>query len=589
VSCIARASSVRVPSPSASGTRRDYERRETSSEGTAGLFDQLLKRYPDMKRQIVAAYCDQGKRLKDIHRLMLVSLAGAGMGPAEYPFNRRRQAAGALYRFCHSLQSERFRQIAFVRHGRDAGRRADKTTPSETSRHIVRPYARVEADGHKLDALFVLTIEGPDGICRTVTLHRLIVIALIDVASRAILGFSLCLNRTESQSDLLTAIERSLSDAPPLEVTEPGLSARADSGLPVHRIPNCSFRIPDEVAFDNSLAASSFPWQDRLAEHLHCRINVGTAGAPEGRGIVESFFKKLTQNGYQRLPSTSGGSARSPKRRDPEAKAHRFYLTLTAAEQLLQVVVSEYNNTVHGTTHHTPLDYIRAWDAGGGLIRRLPRAGRALEFLHERTLRLPVRGGVETGTRPYVQYLGARYRNPQLANFAPSAGLSLTASFDSRNIALMRIFLPTGEPLGMVRAQGRWGLSPHSVKTRRAILSLEKAGILAPVMADPIESYLAHLTQAARTHRAAANELVRVRRERGDPAQCPEVTDRLRQPPRAAITPTAPVMAPEDLRAVSVPENGGLPTASSRRSIPVPEFQLTLGAGVKIHRPVRGG
>lgn len=220
--------------------QREYDRRETSNDGTAGLFAQLLKRHPTVRQKIVIAYCEEGKRIKDIHRMMLASLATAGVGPDEYPFNRRRRAAGALHRFCHSLQNDRFRQIAFVRHGRDAGRRADVTTPSEVSRHIVRPYTRVEVDGHKIDALFVLTIEGPDGICRTVTLQRLIAISLIDAASRAILGFSLCLNRTESQADLLTAIERSLSDAPPLEITEPGLCPRAGSGLPVHLIPNCS-------------------------------------------------------------------------------------------------------------------------------------------------------------------------------------------------------------------------------------------------------------------------------------------------------------------------------------------------------------
>jgi putative transposase len=570
--------------------RRAYERSETSDTGTAGLFTQLLKRYPEVKRQIVTAYCQQGKRLKDIHRIMLVSLAAAGVTPEEYPFNRRRRAAGALHRFCQSLQNERFRQIAFARYGRDAGRRADKTTAFEMARHIIRPYTRIEVDGHRIDALFVLTIDGPDGVSRTVTLRRLVAISVIDVASRAILGFSLCLNHTESQSDLLTAIERSLSDAPPLHITESGLSPRAGSGLPAHLVPNCSFRLPDEIAFDNSLAACSLPWQDRLAEHLQCRVNVGTAGAPEGRAIIESYHKKLTENGYQRLPSTTGSSARSPKRRAPEAKAHHYHLTLSAAEQLLQVIIGEYNNTVHGTTHCTPLDYIRRWDTGEGLIRRLPKCARTLDFLYQRTSRLPVRGGVKTGMRPYLQFLGARYRNEQLANSGQLTGTYLTVCYDCRNIALMRLFLPNGEPLGIVRAQGRWGLSPHSLKTRRAILLLEKSGMLAPITADPIETYLAHLADAARNRRAAANELVRVKRERSEPVEASEGGER-HEPPghpsevessRSLLIMTSKVPPP-------VPKVSGRQSTALGSGRRTSGFQLTLGAGGKIRRAVRGG
>src|SRR5258708_30681504 len=99
----------------------------------------------------------------------------------------------------------------------------------------------------------------------------------------------------------------------------------------------------------------------------------------------------------------------------------------------------------------------------------------------------------------------------------------------------MRVFLPSGERLGIVRAQGRWGLSPHSLKTRKAILSLEKAGLLSPVTADPLEGYLAHLKQAAKTHRAAANELVRVQRERGESAEVPDVTNKGDQARRTIV------------------------------------------------------
>jgi hypothetical protein len=39
-----------------------------------------------VRQKIVTAYCEEGKRIKDIHRMMLASLATAGVGLEEYPY-----------------------------------------------------------------------------------------------------------------------------------------------------------------------------------------------------------------------------------------------------------------------------------------------------------------------------------------------------------------------------------------------------------------------------------------------------------------------------------------------------------------------
>src|SRR6266702_946455 len=176
----------------------------------------------------------------------------------------------------------------------------------------------------------------------------------------------------------------------------------------------------------------------------------------------------------------------------------------------------------------------------------------------------------------------ARLRNPELASNGQAVGTYLTACYDSRNIALMRVFLPSGEPLGIVRAQGRWGLSPHSLKTRKAILSLEKAGLLSPVTADPLEGYLAHLKQAAKTHRAAANEFVRVQRERGESAEVPEMKNNGDMAPRTIVeNPLGPI-ARTDHDAPPPAARGEAPIMTHRAVARGHGFQLTLGTGVKI-------
>jgi len=569
-----------------------YTRHQEGGAGTAGIFKQLLRRFPDIQAQIVDAYCRRGKRLKDIHKSMLRSLGAKGVGALEYPFNASREGSLALREFCKGLEGERFRDIALNRYGSDAARRADTSEGREVVRHILRPYTRVEVDAHTLDAIFILRITGPNGQVRKLTLRRLIWIVVLDVASRALLGHYLSFNKTESCQDILAAIERALSNSPPLAITEPGLSIRADSGLPVNKIPNCAYRAIDEFAFDNSLAARSPALQSKLMMGLGARVNLGKSASPEGRAFVESFFKKMTENGFQRLPSTTGNSPDSPKRRNPEEKAHYFELTSEAAEQIAEVLGAEYNNTDHGVTNCTPLDYIRTWDESGGLIRRIPQAQRGLEFLREMELRLTVRGSADRGERPYVQWEDAKYRNPRLAQYTKMIGSKIIAIVDIRNVAVMRIFLPIGEPLGILKAQGRWGLSPHSLKTRRAILRRERNGELPLVSADPIENYVADLTARASKNRAAANELARIRRERGDG----------REPARNISSPetaSALTNAAEDMDNLAS-EYSGAPGAisalnrsdgpPSRETVPGQpdlDFALTLGMDIQIQRNER--
>jgi len=153
----------------------------------------------------------------------------------------------------------------------------------------------------------------------------------------------------------------------------------------------------------------------------------------------------------------------------------------------------------------------------------------------------------------------------------------------------MRLFLPNGEPLGIARWQGRGGLSPHSLKTRRAIRSLEKAGVLSPVTADPLETYLAHLTQAARTRRAAANELARVRRERGEHVEDSERTERLQQTPEVAAADMSRGSRPQNSHRPVPSGSSELQNANPRVDSKTLGFQLTIGAGIKIHRSVRRG
>lgn len=481
--------------------QKDYERRRETQGGTAGLLALLFDQYPKVKKDVLARY-KKHEPLNAIHREMLKALATAGVAPFAYPFNTSRKGREAL-----RLYLKRYQKAS-------RGEPPEpEIEPPKPKRTIIRPYQRVEIDAHRCDAIFVITVEGPDGVPRVVTLERIWLIVLIEVASRAVLGYALSLNRQCGIEDVLAAVQRAVVPMPRLDLTIPGLVYDPDAGFPNQLLTVCAYRLFDTLALDNALAHLSDRLHQRLNEGTQCTINLGRAGDCDARPFVERFFGTLTARGMKRMPSTTGSGPNDPRRNNPEEKAERYEFQFSEAEQLLDVLMANYNAEVHSGINCVPLDYLRRYHREiPAIYRTVPAAEREHWSLKHMWVDATIRGKDKT---PYVQYQGVEYRNQALISNPGLIGKKVSLRVNLDDLRVIEIFL-NGGSLGKLRAAGRWALTKHSLKTRQLILKLVKDKEIHLDGQDPVVATTQHLERKAASNRKAANQLERLRRETGE-------------------------------------------------------------------------
>ncbi|QYK67482.1 hypothetical protein KAI36_02632 [Paenibacillus sp. S02] len=139
-----------------------------------------------------------------IHRSFLSLCEKNGLGIHDYPFNTNDKGYRSLYRFFKKIENNYFSEGA-KRYGREAARQARMGTPTHEL-ILKRPFQRVQFDGHKIDAMFTITFKTPEGDLFTEVVERVWLLVIVDVATRAILGHHLCVNKEYNKDDVLHCI-----------------------------------------------------------------------------------------------------------------------------------------------------------------------------------------------------------------------------------------------------------------------------------------------------------------------------------------------------------------------------------------------
>lgn len=472
--------------------------------GNSGNFSKLLEDYPDLKTLLLNEYFNLDKKvvrekiqtIKNIHRKFIDKCRELGIREGQYPLNSTSKGYKSVERYLRDLLSKHS-VLGAKMQSNDAlllAKGLNNSTNAYTQ--LIRPYERVEFDAHQIDAIFSIITYTPQGDKIVNTMNRLWLLCVIDVASRAIIGYHISYNNSNYSADeVLRCFKNALLPWEPKELTIPTLHYNKGDGFPSYVIEKTKFALWDEICFDNAKAHHATAVITQLLE-LNCSINFGPVATPTRRGIIERFFKTLEFNGFHRLPSTTGSNVLDPKRDRAEENSIIYEITVEELEEVIDVVIANYNNTNHSAHFGvTPLETINNRLNRGMYIRKLPEHKRSITTLFPIKHTVKVQGNIRKGRNPYIFYKYERYTSQKLTNDSSMIGQTLTLVIDENNIQTVKAFNSDGSFYDTLIVKGVWSKIPHSLNIRLMIMKHKNTNEFNYLNhKDPIESYQDYLT-----------------------------------------------------------------------------------------------
>ena len=500
--------------------------------GNAGAFTQLLQRHPALEAHLRRELSERNVELRGVgEAARLYNFKPAldrfrqacreqGLLASDYPFNQHDKGVRTLARTLRAWLHDRFDDAAHAAGARFKPSSALRKLPE---RGADEAFDTVEFDAHKMDVRLKVVDVDPQGIERTFETERVWLLAIIDIVTRCILGYTLCLHRECSRYEVIATLRHALTPAEVPRITLAGLSLSAAGGFVSQAVPETRYACWRQIRLDNARAHLATTSLDVVCEALGCVADFGPAYEPDDRPFIERFFGTLTNTLSRRLP---GGLPAKPattsKRKREAARELQFVVTAQELEELLDATVWNYHGTPHsGLGGLTPLERLSQQVNGVGRppirLRRVPEALRnRLELLHDPTYCL-VHGNVGRGERPYISFMHVRYTSEQLARRSNLIGKQLRVYFDAKDLRALRAFTEEGHPLHDLSASGPWRHEPHSLRLRQEVFKAKRDKQLAFVAGEsPIEAFVKLRRSKAPKSRRAASDLARLQRERRD-------------------------------------------------------------------------
>lgn len=491
--------------------------RPSQHGGAAGALTMLFDRFPTIREAVDALFLkkvedgvvhESRMPIKVLHKHFLQKCKEAGLTAKHYPFNMNHRGRSALSSHIRRLFKSNLKRAVRARHGDDAARALSSSDAGPDS-IVTRPYERVEFDGHRLDLFCTIDLPNPYGGIQRLILNRLWLLVIIDVKTRAILGYTLVLNPEYNAEDVLRCVKHALTPWKPMTLTIPGLRYPEGSGLPSGVFAECEWASWDELWFDNAKANLAKAVRSNLSRVVGCHINAGPVKTPQRRPFIERIFQTFEENGFHRLPSTTGSGPNDSRRDDPEAAALRWNIAYQHLVELTDVLIARYNAEPHtGLGHRSPLEMLEYLIVNQGCeIRTVPEHKRQdLTLLNIRVVRC-IRGDLKEGKCPYVEFEGVRYYNDILRRSPDLIGVKLSLLVNPDDLRCVTAYLEGGREFGVLTAHGLWGRTPHSLTVRKAInkLRLRKL-IFYTDTEDPILVYMDYLNSQAETSKRARGQ-----------------------------------------------------------------------------------
>ena len=486
--------------------------------GFSGSLGRLFSMYPLIKEKVDDAFL---KRVKDgsvhesrmpvktIHKIFVDACRNAGIGADQYPFRAQLVGQRGLGNYLKRLFDENFKEAVKARYGASTAKTLNTVGSGECKEEVSRPYQRVEFDGHLIDLFMVIEILMLNGDVNYEVIERVWLLTIIDAFSRAILGYVISMGTEYSQYDVLQTIKKSITPWKPRTFEIPGLHYKEGAGFPSGCIEQYSWARWNEMAYDNAKANLATSTITTLKHTVRCQVNAGPVKTPERRGILERWHHTLEENGFHRLPSTTGYDQFDVRRVDPEKAAKQHRIKFDHILELTEVMIANYNATPHSSLgYKTPLETLRYYaNQDYALINRIDSSEQVMINRLDYRVTVNVKGNIKEGRRPFIRFLDVIYRNDVLTNSPHLIGQKLTCYVDTDDLRTMMAYFPDGSELGVLVARGKWGITPHTLKMRKSINSLRKRKVLDYLENDdPIMCYMDYLRSQAHGSKKAAKQ-----------------------------------------------------------------------------------
>ncbi|AWV02739.1 hypothetical protein DM992_25545 [Burkholderia sp. JP2-270] len=478
--------------------------------GAAGAMQVVLDAHPELRRDFDARIqtIPRAGKLAEIKRSrtrhqswFLDQLRALGYEIRnEWPFNTASRGYYSIRRYIEKVLSANPKALAHEAGGPDLVKKL--ATGDGTNRPVFRFMQRVEMDAHKLDGRFCVLLPQIGGGFLEKIIHRLWVIVLLEITSRAVIGYYLSLRREVSKDDVLRAIKGSLTPWVQRQVTFCEEPYKPGAGLLSILGPAYIGLCWDETSVDGALAETCQHVRQSLEEVVRSKLldpsnSFSRRRSKDDRPFIEAFFRHLAALGFQRLSNTTGAKPKDKKGRDPDDVAVTSRFQYEYAEELIDVLIANYNSTPHRSIgNRTPLEYAEFLYRQSSSALRHVDAEMVNSMFSVRKL-CTVRGGASKGRRPYVEFLNATYSNEVLGARYDLVGSKIWVIAHRENDARIAMGVEiSGTSLGVLRAAPPWNGLPHSLAVRTAICQANRARKfdISPGM-DPVEA-LIHYSEA---------------------------------------------------------------------------------------------
>lgn len=187
-----------------------FPKRQEQRGGHAGALGALVKRFPDIEKQLIALIKKEARhfevpehriRPKDLHRIFISLLRKRGLTQSEWPFNTKYLGIRSIQRYMKDVLDTNFDRAVNSREESAARAHLAVGKGIEPLLSYEEPFDAVEIDAYSINALFSVAFETPEGGETEVLLERLWLIAALEHASNSVLAYKIVYSSEVSADD----------------------------------------------------------------------------------------------------------------------------------------------------------------------------------------------------------------------------------------------------------------------------------------------------------------------------------------------------------------------------------------------------